>query len=156
MRDLSSTTISEMNKEETAEAVIALITIDHEQLEQPIRVTSDNVETISNGETFLPFPFEYTLPSESKDRSALWQFKIDNVDRQIIQAIRMIDSAADVVLEIVLASEPDVIEARFPNMRFTNISYNALSVTGTVSGRDLTREPTPYTTFNPVDFPALH
>ena len=99
-RPVSLTFKQAVNAQETSEAFLILITIDHPDLSQPIRVTSDAVDTTSRSNLFVAFPFELTLPADSEDRPPRASLRIDNVDRQIVQAIRDITSAPSVLMEI--------------------------------------------------------
>ena len=55
-RSVSNTFKSTAFGSQTDEAYLVLIKIDHDDMENPIRVTSNGVITVSNGETFHPYP----------------------------------------------------------------------------------------------------
>ena len=50
---------------------------------------------------------------------------------------------------------PDVVEARFDDFRFTNISYDSQTVSGDLGVEDFTAEPYPAGQFSPALFPGL-
>jgi len=140
---------------ETADAFLILLTIDHPDLAQPIRVTSDGVNTVSRGNTFIAFPFALILPDDSHDRPPRARLAIDNVDRRIVEAIRSIGSAPTVLMEIVRAADPDTVEASFVEFRLTNTRYDELVVEGDLTLESFVAEPYPATIFSPADFTAL-
>ena len=132
-----------------------LLKIDHADLSTPIRLVNNKVEIISNGETFNAFPFRISLPDNLEDAPPRAQLRIDNVSREIGEAIRSISTPADVTIQVVRQDDPDTIEASWPAMRLTNARYDALTVRGDLEFEDLTREPYPAHTFSPAEFPGL-
>ena len=50
---------------------------------------------------------------------------------------------------------PDVVEARFEDFRFTDISYDSQVIEGDLSVEDFTAEPYPAACFSPSLFPGL-
>ncbi len=154
-RDISAETRQSLNAAETADAFIVLLTINHAGLENPLRVSSDSVDTVSRGETFYAFPFELTLPDDEDNKPPRARLIIDNIDRTIVKAVRNLASSPTVLIEIIRAAEPDVVEAKFEDFRFTNISYDARVVEGDLTIEDFTAEPYPAASFSPSFFPGL-
>lgn len=132
-----------------------LLTIDHDELASPIRVVNDKADLTSRGEVFTRFPFIISLPDALELGPPRARLRIDNVSREIGQAIRTITSAALVTIEVVRHSAPDVVELAFPAMRLTNVRFDALNVEGDLEFEDLTREPFPARIFSPAEFPGL-
>lgn len=154
-RTLSTAAQRALNAAETDETFIVLLTLDHDDLSDPIRVTSDTVATESRGQTFVPFPFDLTLPDDLEGRAARARLVIDNIDRQIVLAVRSLGSAPTILIEIVRAAAPDTVEAQFVDFRLTDVSYDAYRVEGTLSIEDFTAEPYPAAIFSPSQFPGL-
>ncbi len=145
---------SALMAQETGEAFIVLIKIDHPNLSAPIRVSSDGVNTSSNGETFIAFPFELELPISDPDQPPRARITIDNVDRSIVTAIRSINTEATVDIDVVLGSDPDTLEVSFTGFKLVNVDYDALVVAGDLSFEDFFSEPFPSRVFSPADFPG--
>ncbi len=154
-RDTSRAARAALNAPETAETFLILLTLSHAQLTQPIRVTSDAVATASRGESFTPFPFELSLPDDNDGRPPEARLVIDNIDRQIVRAVRLLPSAPLVLIEIVRAAAPDTVEARFEDFRLTDVSYDSQAVEGNLTVEDFTAEPFPAFLFSPGLFPGL-
>ena len=145
-----------MYGQSTNEAFLVLIELDHDDLGVPLRFTSDGVDTISNGDTYTAYPFEIVLPSNTEEGISQGRITIDNIDQSLITAIRSISSEPmDVSMSIVLASDPDTIEVIFTGFRFTNITYNALVISGEITIEFFLNEPFPGDTFLPSTFPGL-
>jgi len=154
-RDISPSTRAALYAAETQDVFVILLTIDHPSLAVPIRVCSDSQDTESRANTFFAFPFDLTLPDDEDGRPPRARLVIDNVDRQIVTAIRGLATSPTVLIEIVRAADPDVVEARFSDFRFTNITYDSQAVEGDLSLEDFTAEPFPAACFTPSLFPGL-
>jgi hypothetical protein len=154
-RSVSLTTRQALYAQETGEAFLVLLTIDHVDLASPVRVSSDSVDTQSRGETFVAFPFRLSLPDDGDDRPPRARLAIDNVDRTIVQSLRQIDSAPRVLIEVVRGADPDAVEAVFPDFELSNARYDALTVQGELTLESFLREPYPAALFTPANFPGL-
>jgi hypothetical protein len=144
-----------LNASGTGEVFLILLTLSHPTLVEPLRVTSDAVATISREQVFSPFPFELTLPDDAEGASRDARLSIDNIDRRVVLAIRSLQSAAYILIEIVRAAAPDVIEAKFEDFRLTDVSYDSQVVAGNLSLEDFISEPFPAAIFSPGLFPGL-
>jgi hypothetical protein len=154
-RTVSSLTRQALNAPETGEVFLILLTLSHSGLPEPIRVTSDAVTTTSRGHSFVSFPFELVLPDDQENRAPRARLVIDNVDRQIVQAVRSLSTAPTVLMEIIRAASPDTVEAQFVDFKLMNVSYDAQRVEGVLTIEDFTAEPFPAATFSPGLFPGL-
>ena len=134
---------------------LVLLKIDHADIDPPIRVVNNKVDITSNGEAFIAFAFAISLPDNIEDAPGRSQLRIDNVSREITEAIRSISTPAAVTIQVVRQDAFDNIEASWPPMRLTNVRYIALTVRGDLEFEDLTREPYPAHTFSPAEFPGL-
>lgn len=144
-----------LNAQETEEVFLILLTLSHASMPKPLRVTSDAVTTTSRGDDFAPFPFELTLPDDDESGAPEARLAIDNIDRQIVQALRGLSSAPSVLIEIVRAADPDTVEARFADFRLRDVSYDSRVVEGILGIEDFTSEPYPANVFAPGLFPGL-
>lgn len=134
---------------------LVLLTIDHADLASPIRVVNNTEDITSNGDTFTAFPFELPMPESPEDAPPRTTLRIDNVSREIGQAIRSISTPADITIQVVRQADPDTYEVTLSGYRLTNVRYNALTVEGDVIREDLTKEPYPFLSYSPAEFPGL-
>ena len=132
-----------------------LLKIEHADLAAPIRVVSNKVDVTSGGDVYIGFPFEIRLPDSLEDAPPRARLRIDNVSREIGQAIRDMTSAADVTIETVRQGDPDTIEQSWPTMRLTNVRWDFFAVEGDLEFEDLSREPYPALSFSPAEFPGV-
>ena len=148
-------TISNSLKQEAwaqqSQLPLILLEISHDDLVQPIRVVNNKESIVSNGDIYAGYPFEILLPDSSEDAPPTAKLRIDNVSREIGEAIRTITSPPSVTIRVIRGETPDVIEAEFAGMKLTRVPYDGLSVEGTLEFEDLSREPFPAYTFNPAN-----
>lgn len=154
-RALSDTAVRAGHAVETDEVWITLITITHASLEDPLRFNDAGVEVVSNGETFFPFPFTLPLPSESEDMVKHAKIVIDNVDRQVMAAVRALRPAPDIQIQIVLASDFDHVEMELPPIPLRGLHADTFSIEGTIADVDLGAEPFSGHKITPASFPGM-
>ena len=164
MRNMSAAMKEALFAAQTSEVFIMLVTIDHSTLASPIRVTTDTMVDLgdnvwgvtSNGEDYIALPFELTWPNEDEDQSPVSKVKIDNISREIVTAIRSIDSPADFTVQIVTATDPDTVEAQLLGFQLKNVRYDAFIVEGDLTIEVFDQEPFPAGRMDPARFPGMY
>ena len=154
-RSLSPAVVNALMAQETDEGFVMLLTINHADLAQPIRVASTSTNFTSNGNVYQAFPFEVNLPPEQEDRPPQVTLTIQNVDRQIVQAVRSISSAPTVDMSVVMFSAPDDIEVGPFSFTLNGIGYDRLTVSGQLGYEEILSQPWPEGSMNPTGFPGL-
>ena len=134
---------------------LVLLDIDHPDLAQTISVVNNTVNVISNGITYVAFPFEIALPESPENSPPRAELTISNVGREISQAIRSVGSPPSVTIAVFRQATPDVIEALHVGMKLTGVSYDAQQVSGQLVREDLVTEPYPAMTYSPAEFNGL-
>ena len=155
MRTTSSALRVAVTAQQTGEVFLVLLEIDHADMAAPIRVVNDQIGVMSGGVLYSPFPFQVQLPDELGDNMPYVTLRIDNVDRQIVTAIRQLTSAPTVDISVVLASDPDTVEAGPFSFSITQVSYDASAVSATLSYEDVLKEPIPGDRFTPTNTPGV-
>lgn len=125
MRTLSTTFLRELGKQETAEVALFLVELSHASFEAPFRYARNFEDVTSNGATYLARAMDVTLPDEEAERVPTLQLRIDNVERDLLAALRGLDGIVSVTLRLVLASQPDVVEIEVVGMEGRAMSYGA-------------------------------
>lgn len=163
-RDLSNAAKAAIYTQTTDEAFVLLVTVNHSSFTQPVRVSSDPHEVlpiagvrgiVSNGDEYLYLPFVIELPAQDDTGVAKARISIDNISREIVAAVRGADSALSIDIHIVLASDPDTIEAAITDFKLERVTYDAFTVSGDISVEYFDLEPFPARRFTPSDFPGL-
>ena len=167
LASLSPAALAAMFSTDADSNLIALLTISGTGIDQPVRLSdgytkrvSENADEVIYGVTsrlndYLFLPFTLTLPTEEADAAPRCQISIQDVTRQLTPVIRTISSAPSVLIELVLSSSPDTVEAAFPGFLMSSISYNANVITAELTVESLAIEPFPAHTFTPSYFPGL-
>jgi hypothetical protein len=155
-RPLSTAALRACLSQSTDQVFIECLEIGHTDLSEPIRVCNNTQQIVSGGKTFLPFRFAVTLPVDSADRLGELSLSISNVDRRIVEAARVINTAATATFYIVLASSPDTIEYGPVTMSLRNVRANMLTVTGRLrAGENLLYQKYPAHSFVPASFVGM-
>lgn len=131
--------------EETEDGIIILLTIDHEDLTEPILISSDATQrvdeiegklvygTISRGDTYIYYDFEINLPSDESDGVPNTTLSIDNITAEITDAIRDLTSPPVVLIEVVMMSDVDTVEVNFPEFYLTDVEWDRTQVQATIT-----------------------
>lgn len=163
-RQVSNTFKKAVFDQQTSEAFILLLTIDHPSFTQPIRVCSDPYEdlpdagvrgVVSQGDEYLYLPFSISLPVQDIAGVARASLSVDNISREIVAAVRRANSALSIKIEIVLASDVNAPEVTINDFRLERVSYDAYTVSGDLTMAYYDLEPFPSRRFTPSDFVGM-
>lgn len=154
-RRISIAMMRAINSPRTGEVIATLLRIYHNSLTDPIRVTNDNQQIVSRGQTYLAFPFMLAVGSDNDESPPRPTLRISNVDRQIVQALRRATQNIEIEVELVLASQPDVVEDGPYRFILRDASYDAMFVEGTLVLDDLMNEGFPGDQIGPALFPGV-
>jgi len=155
-RTLSSLAKQSIHAPETGSVFLLLLTISHASLSVPIRVVNNTENIVSGGNTFTAFPFTLVLPDEREDAPPRMRLVIDNVDRTIVQSLRSLTSPPTIQLDVVVASQPNTLEASFPGFTLRQSNYDQLVVEGDLTLEEIVLEPFPEGAFTPQDFAGIY
>ncbi len=147
--------------------LITLLTITGAGISEPIRIadnytgriseTADEVMygVSSRGNDFMFLPVEISLPTEEVSGNPRCSITIHDVTRVLMPYIRSINTAPNVLIELVLSSSPDILEASFLGFKMSSVSYNANTITAELAVESMSVEPFPQHSFTPAYFPGL-
>lgn len=167
---LSAAAKRAMFSSETDQQLIMLVTIQYRDingLTQYFRIadsftqrvvdTNEEVQygVISRNLTYYFMPVQITLPDETEGNTPRCSLAINDVTHYLTPAIRELTDPPLVTIELVLASQPDTVEASFSSLYITNITYNADTVQCQLEMVNFSLEPFPAYTFSPNYFPGL-
>lgn len=148
---LSTAALATTFRGSTDACPLILLTITVPGLADPIRVTSDSVDTVSRGDTYLACPFRLVLPEIGDNGPPRARLQIDNVGQQLTDALRSLQPGQTPVIacEVVWAEDPDEVEYAPFTLDLLEIRMDALVVEGTLGKPDPKRNPVPYKRFTP-------
>lgn len=140
--------------QDTDDVFLALLTITQADI-TTLRVVNNNEAVTSNGNSFTGFPFTIELPDARESSPPRARLTIDNVSREIAQAVRNMTSVATMIIEIVRAADPDTIELTWGSLNLRNVKWNMKTVSGDLVPEGIEVEPFPLGQFSPANFPGL-
>jgi hypothetical protein len=120
-----------------------------------LRVCNNSVDVVSRGQTFTAFPFQIVLPNDDSEKLPTVSLKIANVSGEIMDFIRGLPEAPNLLLEIVTDVDFDVVEKSVGFLTMNVIGYNALDITGSLTVENILSRRFPAGDYSPVEFPAL-
>lgn len=122
-RQLSNKLLAEIYGQESSDPFLMLVTLSHLSFSS-IYLVNNTVDIISNGNTFLAFPMKITLPQDNENASKDIRIEFDNVSRFLVDEIRAVTDPIDASIQMVLASDPDIVEVEIADLKISDISYN--------------------------------
>jgi hypothetical protein len=173
---LSPQAIKAMFSSETDEQLIMLLTIydpngstDPAAATTPIRLsdnytqrlssTTDNeviYGVVSNSQEYVFIPMTLNLPNEQETGLGDCSISLNFVTPEMITVIRdHLRIRTKVLIELVISSNLNYIEATLQDYHITSATYNAESVNLTLSMVSYNTEPFPSFSFTPSYFPGL-
>ncbi|MCF1492503.1 hypothetical protein GOZ83_05285 [Agrobacterium vitis] len=153
----------------TDEVYVALFYITHPDLDEPVRLSTDNTERLSDEplmygtrstwmESTEPFYFVLAstiLPSDLDDAPTSGNLVLENVDNDIAKVLRSFTTLATIHMAVVLASSPDYVEIEYRNMQIVSADLTAGEVTLSFSRQDIEEEKSPGGRMTRSQFPGL-
>lgn len=164
-RTVSTTLRTAFNAQESNQIVVVLLTITHPDLASPIYLSSDPTTAIStvpvvygttsrsNIYTFVPM--SVTLPDDKDDSPPQAKLALSNVSREMIVAVRSVESPASIKIELVRAAAPNTVEIAYPPVDLISADADASTITLTLSSDSMLAEPYPADTIAPASFPSV-
>ncbi|MDN3525628.1 DUF1833 family protein [Halomonas sabkhae] len=157
IRQISAEGLHDMFAQHTDAAVFALLTFTHPNIAEPIRLVNNTEAITYDGQTYEGFPFHFTPPAEEEDREAVATIEVSNVDRQLIEALRTIQSLAGVDIQVVRWKQGTVTrEMHIPGMYLMGADINAETASLQISHAfDILNEPATQEILSPGTAPGL-
>ena len=158
MRTISPATLRDMLAQEADRVILICLTISHVTLTPSIRVVNNMKDVTFNGETFIGFPFDITLASESEETISDVELKIDNIDRRLVESIRGIQTPPDILLQVISVAPDGTVTQELGDMHFIiqDVNADVLTISATLGFEaDYLNEPAVKDRFDPPTAPGL-
>lgn len=155
-----------LERDSSPDALLAFLTVSHENLPDPIRVVSDLFDYVVAGATYIGMPFDYAILTDD-EAAPQTEIRMQNVDRRIGNALRGLTGRASLQLTIRtsadfnLSVDPRVeigggsVIYEFRQFELVDVTVNALEISGRVILRDYAQEPYPGNRATQANTPAL-
>lgn len=139
----------------TDKVLIDLITIEHEDLDAPVRICTDSISITSRGHLYTHVRAALALPDDVEGGQPRIPLIVDNVSRELVLKLRGIETPPVVTVETVVTSNPDVVELGPFVYEAEEVEINTFEVRLNLALEALQNEPYPAPIFNPAQFPLL-
>ena len=173
MRRLSLNARQAHDAEANLEIEVVLIQIDHPDLEEPIRLSTDNADRLSadpimygtrsawRGANPVTEPFLWViasavLPGDQDDAPANAQIVLENIGTEMVGLVRSFTSPATISLAVVHAGSPDLIEAEWTDLQTVFAEINAGEIVLSISRDEVEQEAFPPGRTTRMNFPGLY
>lgn len=121
----------------------------------PINLVNNNQDVTSNGVVYLAYPFTLTLPLDTGDKIPQITLTIDNVDQLLTNAVRELELAPSIRVQLVTSAFPDLVEKDLDFLKLRNVSYDAMSITASLEVASVWARRYPSEIVDPVHYPSL-
>lgn len=156
MRNLSNNALAQLFAQESDDPFLNIFTLSHPDWVEDIHLVNNTEAIVSNGTTFDPFPIAITLPTEDGETLQSVKIEFDNVSRELIDEIRSItDNSISVNMQMILASNPDVVEIEIGEMTIISVNYNVDKITATLTLDDFLNTEVTGEKYTPTSYPGL-
>lgn len=123
-RQLSNKVLAELYGKASGDPFLMLVTLSHSGFAQDVYLVDNNEEIVSRGNTYIAFPMDIILPVDdgTSERNATITF--DNVSLELIDEIRTPVNPIDCKIELILASDPEIVELAYEDFKIFDVNYN--------------------------------
>ena len=154
-RTLSATARAALFAQQTGQALLTLLEIDHPDLDAPIRVVNNTENIVSGGVTFCACAFDVPPPDDLSEAPPSVTLSICNVDRSITYALESIASPPTIKMWVIVGSTPNVEEIGPIEFSLLAVSYDVLTIECTLGFEPILNESIPGHSFTPDLFPGI-
>jgi|SRR5262245_17190406 len=156
-RAFTPRTVREIALRESGEAYLLMATITHPEIPDGVlRVVNNTEPIVSRGETFEARGFLWALPEDADDAGGEIDFGWDNIDQATTDWLRSITTPPDIVIEVIGASDPDVVELAVGDLQLRGASIDASRVMGKLMHEDVMNYRYPADIYSPEEWPGLY
>ena len=142
-----------MMAESTNEIFILLVTFWHGT--EIFRCCLNTEEVSSRGQIFTPTYFNFKLPEVSDTAPQGVEIIVDNVDQRMVDLLRRIVTPIQVKIELVLASQPNVVELVLEDLVMRSVSWDVSKITGQLTAEDMLNANFPGHIYEPRTFQGI-
>jgi hypothetical protein len=122
-----------------------------------LRAVNNLEDVISREHVYTAFPFELTLPPDDGQKPTQLSLTFPNVGRELMALVRRYspERAPQITMELVLSSDPDVVEKKIDFLRVTSAEYDAMAITFTLNSTNIFGRKTCSAIYNQAEFPGM-
>ena len=151
--------LSAVNARVNADRIVTLFEIHHADLDpgefpDGILLTNLGTDVVSNGVTYLSFPFKWRRPHKRHNSLPGVPVQFGNVDKRITIALKPLQGTPTVTIKTVMESSPDTVEEGPFELKVKEIKVSRDTLTAELGFSPMLWMKFGRRTFNPADFPG--
>ena len=142
---------------------LIVLTLEHDELLQPIRLVDAEEDIVSRGNTFVACGLGYTPPEEREEGYKRAKVRLNNVDQVLTPALRSLPSDITITMERLSASdlgadpkEYDTVEGGSIAFELQSADYDNRMVQINIAYENFSQRQFPPGTFSVTTHPGLH
>ncbi|MGB0661332.1 MAG: DUF1833 family protein [Mangrovicoccus sp.] len=152
---LSTQMLSAMHSEASGEVILPLVKLTQADWTNAICIVPNWQPVTHQAEEYQPLAFEIDMPDEEEGIVPVIEWRADNVDRRLVEALRQVRGIVQARIVWVLASSPEIIEIGPLNVELRAAQYNAQQISGTMGVEPILEMQFGHLVMNPKNAPAL-
>jgi hypothetical protein len=156
-RSIPTTIVEALNAASTGEAFLVLVEFTHSTFDTQ-RVVNNTEDIVSNGDTYLRFPFSIIAPPDTDEFQPRIQIAVMDAVGEFVTDFRSVAGSRERIfatVTIIAADDPDTALAQWSDFEVVNVDYNADVLRADLVVENFLSEPYPGDTMNPAQFPGL-
>ena len=130
MRILSPTMVADLLRDDAQEIYLPCLQI---TAGTTYRLTNNTQPVVRSDGTYQPYAFTAFIPEDSDAASISVQLEVENIEREVLKAIRTYNGVPSVKFFVVRASAPNTVEAGPWDFVLIDAKYDMLKISGTLS-----------------------
>lgn len=152
-RPLSAPAVEALMAANTNEVFILLVTFWHGSEIYRCCLNTENI--VSNGLEYTAMYFEFLLPEVGDRAPQGCEIRVDNVDPRMVDMLRRVVTPVQVKIELVLASQPDVVEMTLEDLVMREATWSVSSISGKLMIEDMLNTGFPANIYEPRTFQGI-
>ena len=152
---LSTQMLAAMHAQSTGEVILPLVKLTQDAWDDAVRIVPNTQAVTHQGEVYEPLAFDIRLPDEEEGLVPVIAWQADNVDRRLVEAMRLVQGIVKAEIVWVLASQPDQIEIGPLEVEMRAAQYDAYQISGTLGVEPILETQFGYMIMTPKTTPAL-
>jgi hypothetical protein len=154
-RTLTIPAIRQSQREHGDDPFLVLLTIEVDAPGEFVHIVNNTEDIVSRGVTFIGCPFSLALPDITDYALAEATLAVDNVDPRIWKGIRLLNGAPTVLIEVILASDPDTPMLTTAGLKLREANADSQSITGKLVPDTVWQAGFPAHDFDPSQNPGM-
>lgn len=154
MRQVTSVFRAGIEAPASADVLLLFLTISHPSLSDDIRIVVDRKDFMLGGKKYLAAPVEIDILTDD-DRPPRGRITLQNVDRQIGEAVRRMTNSPQLRIQLLSSIDFDLtadprtpigtpaVEYEADYLRLRNVSVDPMQITAEIMSFDYSQEPWP-------------